>query len=116
MTKIDKIRDPIRARFGADSGVSAEGVDPAGQEGLSRLLDRRSCRDYAAREVPEGLVRLLDLQDQRAVQFTDVWGGFVGSVESASQRYRPQVILLGKLARPRGRLPRRNCWRMRRGL
>jgi nitroreductase len=59
MTEIDKICDPIHARFGADPGVSTEGVGPAGQEGLARLLDRRSCRDYAAREVPEGLVRLL---------------------------------------------------------
>ena len=40
---------------------------------------------------------LMDLEDQRAVQFTDVWGGFVGALESASQRYRPQVILVGKL-------------------
>ncbi|GMQ83975.1 MAG: DUF2066 domain-containing protein [Gammaproteobacteria bacterium] len=45
---------------------------------------------------------LMDLQDQRAVQFTDVWGGFVGSLEAASQRYRPQIILLGKLERSRG--------------
>jgi len=40
---------------------------------------------------------LMDLEDQRAVQFTDVWGGFVGSLQEASQRYRPQVILVGKL-------------------
>jgi hypothetical protein len=42
---------------------------------------------------------LMDLEDQRAVQFTDVWGGFVASLEEASQRYRPQVILVGKLGR-----------------
>jgi len=42
---------------------------------------------------------LMDLEDQRAVQFTDVWGGFVGSLQEASQRYRPQVILVGKLGR-----------------
>lgn len=40
---------------------------------------------------------LMDLEDQRAVQFTDVWGGFVGTLEAASERYRPQVILVGKL-------------------
>lgn len=40
---------------------------------------------------------LMDLEDQRALQFTDVWGGFMGAVESASQRYRPQVVLVGKL-------------------
>ena len=53
------VRDPVRARFGADPGASAEGVDTAGRAGLARLLDRRSCRDYAVREVPEELVRLL---------------------------------------------------------
>lgn len=44
---------------------------------------------------------LMDLQDQRAIEFTDVWGGFIGAIESASQRYRPQVILVGKLGRSR---------------
>ena len=44
---------------------------------------------------------LMDLEDQRAVSFTDVWGGFVGSVRDASRRYRPQVILLGRLERSR---------------
>jgi nitroreductase/FMN reductase [NAD(P)H] len=59
MTGPDQIRAPIRARFGAAAGASAEGVDTAGQAALARLLDRRSCRDYAERGVPEGLVRLL---------------------------------------------------------
>jgi nitroreductase len=59
MTGPDPIRDPIRARFGAAPDASAEGVDTAGQAGLARLLDRRSCRDYSGRAVPEGLVRLL---------------------------------------------------------
>ncbi|MFQ5643220.1 MAG: DUF2066 domain-containing protein [Thiogranum sp.] len=55
-------------------------------------------------------VPLMDLQDQRAVKFTDVWGGFVGSVQAASQRYRPQVILLGKMERARGRSDWRIEW------
>lgn len=42
---------------------------------------------------------LMDLEDQRAIRFTDVWGGFVGTVEAASMRYRPQVVLVGKLDR-----------------
>ena len=53
---------------------------------------------------------LMDLQDQRALQFTDVWGGFIGSVEAASQRYRPQIILLGKLERARGSSGWRTDW------
>lgn len=42
---------------------------------------------------------LLDLEDQRAVKFTDVWGGFFATVEAASERYRPQVILTARLER-----------------
>jgi hypothetical protein len=42
---------------------------------------------------------LLDLEDQGALQFTDVWGGFFGRIETASQRYQPQVILTGRLER-----------------
>ncbi|MHA1530224.1 MAG: nitroreductase family protein [Alphaproteobacteria bacterium] len=56
MTQAGEIRDSVQARFGADPGISTEGVDVAG---LARLLDRRSCRDYAERDVPEGLVRLV---------------------------------------------------------
>ena len=59
MALSDPILEPICARFGADPSVSAHAVDATGRAGLARLLDRRSCRDYAEREVPEGLVRLL---------------------------------------------------------
>jgi hypothetical protein len=40
---------------------------------------------------------LMDLQDQRAVQFTDVWGGFIAALQAGSERYRPQVILVGRV-------------------
>jgi len=59
MTQSGKIRDSIHARFGSTSGVFGECFGSADCAGLARLLDRRSCRDYAEREVPEGLVRLL---------------------------------------------------------
>ncbi len=42
---------------------------------------------------------LIDLEDQREVDFTDVWGGFLSRIETASQRYRPQAILTGRLQR-----------------
>jgi nitroreductase/FMN reductase [NAD(P)H] len=59
MTDATRFQDLIAARFGSHPAVSAEQVDSAGQCGLGRLLDRRSCRGYADREVPEGLVRLI---------------------------------------------------------
>lgn len=70
MTLPDRIRDLIQARFGPASGSLRAGFGhdlgglPARHEGadyggLARLLERRSCRDYAAREVPEDLVRVI---------------------------------------------------------
>ncbi len=56
---------------------------------------REAAREYG---LPVTLP-LLDLEDQRAVDFTDIWGGFQGAVETASRRYRPQVILIGKVGR-----------------
>src|SRR5690606_10007099 len=42
---------------------------------------------------------LLDLQDLRRIQPSDVWGDFRDVIESASARYNAQVILSGALAR-----------------
>lgn len=53
---------------------------------------------------------LLDLEDQRAVQFTEVWGGFTGALEEASERYRPRVILVGTLGRSRMDAEWRTRW------
>ena len=58
MSPAERIRVALEARFGADPGVDAEGIDAVAREGLARLLERASCRDYADREVPDGLVRL----------------------------------------------------------
>jgi hypothetical protein len=55
---------------------------------------------------------LMDLQDQQAVRFTDVWGGFVGTLEAASQRYRPQLILIGKLGRSASDAGWRGDWNL----
>ncbi len=55
---------------------------------------------------------LLDLEDQGALQFTDVWGGFFPRIESASQRYQPQVILTGRLERDSAQGVWRAEWQM----
>jgi hypothetical protein len=51
-----------------------------------------------ARGVPV-LFPLMDLEDQARVRYADVWGGFFDKVVSASQRYNPPVILIGRLNR-----------------
>jgi hypothetical protein len=40
---------------------------------------------------------LLDLEDLNAVTFADVWGGFEDRIAAASQRYRPDAILIGRV-------------------
>jgi len=41
---------------------------------------------------------VMDLEDQSQVRFADVWGDFADSIEFASQRYAPQVILIARVS------------------
>jgi nitroreductase/FMN reductase [NAD(P)H] len=50
------IHAAVAARFGDASGLPEGDTQLAG---VAPLLDRRSCRDYAARAVPDAVVRLL---------------------------------------------------------
>jgi len=60
------------------------------------------------------LLPLMDLEDQSQVRFTDVWGGFFDGVQSASARYKPGDVLIGRLNRsPSGGWVAR--WDMRAG-
>ena len=43
---------------------------------------------------------LFDLQDNSALQPSDIWGEFHFSVKNASQRYYPDIILTGKIEAP----------------
>lgn len=68
------------------------GADGPGE--LGRLVV-----DEARRRGLPLLLPLLDLQDQRQVNFADVWGRFREPVLAASQRYRPEAVLMGRLQR-----------------
>jgi uncharacterized protein len=62
------------------------------------LLDVREELDTVARE--RGLpIRypLLDPQDLAAISFAEIWGGFDGLIEAASQRYVADAVLIGRL-------------------
>lgn len=43
------------------------------------------------------LLPLMDLEDRRRVRFSDIWGGFIGPVQAAAERYDAPVILVGRL-------------------
>ena len=40
---------------------------------------------------------LLDMEDRSQVRFSDIWGGFLEPLQRASERYRPQALLIGRL-------------------
>ena len=42
---------------------------------------------------------LMDLEDQSSARFSDIWGGFFEHVMTASGRYNPSAILIGRLNR-----------------
>ncbi len=45
------------------------------------------------------LLPLMDLQDQQALPFADVWGGFREPILQASARYRTESVLVGRMYR-----------------
>ena len=45
------------------------------------------------------LFPLMDLEDQSQARFSDIWGGFFEHVLTASKRYNPQAVLIGRLNR-----------------
>lgn len=53
------------------------------------------------------LFPLMDLEDQRAVSSSDIWGSFRGPIMDASERYDAEAVLVGRIAR------RGDGWRAR---
>ena len=66
-------------------------------EPIRELIMRESQRRGLALLLP-----LMDLQDQIALRFADVWGGFHDPIVAASKRYRTESVLVGRLYRPIG--------------
>ncbi len=66
-------------------------------EPVRELLSREAKRRGLALVLP-----LLDLQDQQALRFADVWGGFRDPILRASARYRTESILVGRMYRTSG--------------
>ncbi len=72
--------------------VGSDSVEP-----LREQLQREAHRRGLAMLLP-----LMDLEDQRALSFADVWGGLRDSIDAASRRYRAEAVLVGRLYRPYG--------------
>ena len=64
------------------------------QEPVRELLTREAQRRGLALLLP-----LMDLQDQQALPFVDVWGRFREPILQASLRYRTESVLVGRMYR-----------------
>lgn len=77
-----------------DDGMERGLVDGTGTHGIRAAVDDAA----AARGLP--LVwPLLDLEDRAALPFADLWGGFDQRIGAASERYRANAVLIGRLYR-----------------
>lgn len=81
-------------------------VEEEGRRYMVGNNSREPLRDQLQREARRRglsmLLPLMDLEDQRALGFDDVWGGLSDSIEKASHRYRAEAVLVGRLYRPKG--------------
>jgi len=67
--------------------------------GGESLADLQNMLEQEARRFGVKLIiPLLDLEDQMALRFADVWGNFQGAISNASTRYQADAILVGRAA------------------
>ena len=90
--------------------IAADDPDESRRAGRSidrdRLL-RERVLDMAERRGLPVLFPLMDIQDQRNVSFSDIWGGFDEQLLAASARYDVDSILVGRI---RTESSQRNRW------
>ena len=89
-----------RALLGANETTEV-GLEPGVTATPAMLELLKSLRTELAAVADErGLpttLPLLDLEDLTAVTFADVWGGFEDRITTASQRYRADAVLVGRV-------------------
>ena len=61
---------------------------PELQQGVAEEAQQRGVRVFPP---------VFDLEDQMALTFADVWGDFEQTIQKASQRYRPDAVLVGRI-------------------
>jgi hypothetical protein len=64
--------------------------EPALKEGLDNLGSSRGL---------SFIWPLMDMTDRSAIRVSDLWGGFEANIRRASERYQPDVILVGRMTR-----------------
>lgn len=81
-------------------------VQDGGQRYLLGSDSPQPARELLTREAHRRglalLLPLMDLRDQQALPFADVWGGFRDPILRASARYRSESVLVGRMYRTAG--------------
>lgn len=83
-----------------DQGSGRRGVlgaDPDQDDAVMAALRKRVEETASARGLPL-VLPLMDAQDRSALSFADLWGGFDEAIEAASERYRADAVLAGRVS------------------
>jgi len=86
----DGNREIIGSESGQQSPDATRSID------RHRLLRERVQETAARRGIPV-VFPLLDIEDQRNIGFSDIWGGFEEQLINASRRYGASSILVGRV-------------------
>jgi hypothetical protein len=86
--------DGNREIIGSESGLRSP--DATRSIDRNRLL-RERVQEIAERRGIPVVFPLLDIEDQRNIGFSDIWGGFEEPLLNASQRYGVNSILVGRV-------------------
>lgn len=80
-------------------------MDYDGQRYLLGSDDNNQIREqlslHAERRGVPLLFPLMDLEDQQKISFTDIWGGFSGTIHDASERYATEAMLVVRILQDR---------------
>jgi hypothetical protein len=79
--------------LGQEEGARRSLISPDRDASLKQQLSRTA----DARGLPL-IWPLMDIEDQKAVQVSDLWGGFEENIRRAANRYQPDVVLVGRLS------------------
>ncbi|MCU7929191.1 MAG: DUF2066 domain-containing protein [Candidatus Thiodiazotropha sp. (ex Codakia rugifera)] len=94
-------RPSVLVWMGQEEGARRGLVSPERERALKRRLNR-----VAGSRGLTFMWPLMDVEDRNAIQVSDLWGGFEETIRRASDRYLPDVILVGRMTQQGG-----NSWR-----
>lgn len=90
-------RPEVLVWLGIEDGRERRVLDADGDSAAHRAL-----MEAAGRRALPVLLPLMDTRDREKVDYLDISGGFLDTLETASQRYRGDILLVGHLRRGAG--------------